>query len=137
MQADEFFGPGNDIKPARLQPEHETSIENWRDAIRRGQIAFLPRATNGNLYWYGFAPTMREQKELLTLLDAWVGPTFSDLPRSRGRLYPQDPFDTALAATDVPPLRFEVLPRGSGAVPRRGASSPARSLQAGVEASPL
>ena len=114
MQDDEFFGPGNDIKPARLQPEHETSIENWRDAIRRGQIAFLPRSTNGNLYWYGFAPTRREQKELLTLLDAWVGPTFSDLPRSRGRLYPQDPFDTALAATDVPPLRFEVLPRGSG-----------------------
>lgn len=113
MQDDEFFGPGNDIKPARLQPEHETSIENWRDAIRRGQIAFLPRSTNGNLYWYGFAPTKREQKELLTLLDAWVGPTFSDLPRSRGRLYPKDPFDTALAATDVPPLRFEVLPRGS------------------------
>lgn len=114
MQDDEFFGPGNDIKPARLQPEHETSIENWRDAIRRGQIAFLPRSAKGNLYWYGFAPTKREQKELLTLLDAWVGPTFSDLPRSRGRLYPQDPFDTALAANDVPPLRFEVLPRGSG-----------------------
>ena len=104
MVADEFFGPGNDIKPARLQPEHETSIENWREAIRRKQIAFLPRATQGKLYWYGFAPTMREQKELLTLLDAWVGPTFSDLPRSRGRLYPQDPFDTALAAPDVPPV---------------------------------
>jgi hypothetical protein len=114
MQDDEFFCSGNDIKPARLKPEHETSIENWRDAIRRGQIAFLPRSTMGNLYWYGFAPTKREQKELLTLLDAWVGPTFSDLPRSRGRLYPQDPFDTALASKDVPPLRFEVLPRGSG-----------------------
>lgn len=114
MQDDEFFGTGNEIKPARLQPEHETSIETWRDAIRRGQIAFLPRATNGNLYWYGFAPTQREKKELLTLLDAWVGPTFSDLPRSRGRLYPQDPFDTALATTDVPPLRFEVLPRDNG-----------------------
>ena len=114
MQDDEFFGPGNDIKPARLQPEQETSIENWRDAVRRGQIAFLPRLTKGNLYWYGFAPTKREQKELLTLLDAWVGPTFSDLPRSRGWLYPQDPFDTVLAAKAVPPLRFEVLPRGNG-----------------------
>lgn len=113
MQVEDFFGPGNDIKPARLQPEHETSIENWLDAIRRGQIAFLPRATGGKLYWYGFAPTMREQQELLTLLDAWVGPTFSDLPRSRGRLYPQDPFDIALDTKDVPPLRFEVLPRGS------------------------
>ncbi|GAA2100470.1 hypothetical protein GCM10009841_15180 [Microlunatus panaciterrae] len=115
MQAEEFFGSGNDITPARLPPEHETSIENWLDAIRRGQIAFLPRVTNRNLYWYGFAPTLRERKELLTLLDAWIGPTFSDLPRSRGRLYPQDPFDIVLASTDVPPLRFEVLPRGSAA----------------------
>ncbi|MFX0540043.1 protein DpdD [Ornithinimicrobium sp. Y1847] len=114
MKVEDFFGPGNDIKPARLQPEHETSIENWLDAIKRGQVAFLPRKTGGELYWYGFAPTMREQKELLALLDAWVGPTFSDLPRSRGRLDPQDPFDTALAGEDVPPLRFEVLPRGSG-----------------------
>jgi hypothetical protein len=114
MQDDEFFGTGNDIKPTRLQPEQEASIETWLDAIKREQIAFLPRVTNGNLYWYGFAPTQREKKELLTLLDAWVGPTFSDLPRSRGRLDPQDPFDTALTTTGVPPLRFEVLPRGNG-----------------------
>lgn len=113
--ADEFFGPGNDINLARLPPEQEMSIENWRDAINRKRIAFLPRVTARNLYWYAFAPTMREQKELLTLLDAWIGPTFSDLPKSRGRLYPMDPFDTALASTGVPPLRFEVLPRGNGA----------------------
>ncbi|SFJ63769.1 protein DpdD [Cellulomonas sp. KH9] len=115
MVAEEFFGEGNDINPAGLQPELEASIENWREAIKSQQIAFLPRARHGKLYWYGFAPTMREHKELLTLLDAWVGPAFSDLPRSRGRLYPQDPFDTALASAGVPPLRFEVLPRGSGA----------------------
>ena len=115
MVAELFFGEGNEIDPARLQPEQETSIENWREAIKRNQIAFLPRATQGRLYWYAFAPTRREQKELLTLLDAWVGPTFSDLPQSRGRLYPQDPFDTALASGGVPPLRFEVLPRGNGA----------------------
>ncbi|MFD6091256.1 protein DpdD [Oerskovia sp. NPDC060338] len=112
---EEFFGEGNDVDPARLQPEQEMSIESWLDAIKRKKIAFLPRVTAGKLYWYAFAPTMREQKELLTLIDAWVGPTFSDLPRSRGRLYPHDPFDTALAADGVPPLRFEVLPRGNGA----------------------
>ena len=115
MMPENFFGQGNDIDPTRLQPEQETSIENWREAIERKQIAFLPRATQGRLYWYAFAPTMRAQKELLNLLDAWIGPTFSDLPRSRGRLYPQDPFDTALALAGVPPLRFEVLPRGNGA----------------------
>lgn len=115
MVAEEFFGEGNEIDPARLQPEQEMSIENWREAIKRKQVAFLPRVTAGRLYWYAFAPTMREQKELLTLLDAWVGPTFSDLLRSRGRLDPQDPFDIALASAAVPPLRFEVLPRGNGA----------------------
>lgn len=112
MVTDEFFGPHNLINPAELPPDYEASIENWRDAIKRGQIGFLPRATPQGLYWYAFAPTMREQKELLSLLDAWVGPTFSDLPRSRGRLYPRDPFDAPLAAIPVPPLRFEVLPRG-------------------------
>ncbi|NYG07743.1 hypothetical protein BJ986_002230 [Phycicoccus badiiscoriae] len=115
MVAEEFFGEGNEIDPSRLHPEHETSIDNWLEAIKRKQVAFLPRVAAGRLYWYAFAPTMREQKELLTLLDAWVGPTFSDLPGRRGRLYPQDPFDAALASERVPPLRFEVLPRGSGA----------------------
>jgi hypothetical protein len=115
MVADEFFGGGNDIDPAHLPPEQEMSIEKWREAIGRKQIAFLPRLTGGRLYWYAFAPTMREQKELLTLLDAWIGPTFSDLHRNRGRLYTDDPFDAALASDSVPPLRYEVLPRGNGA----------------------
>ncbi|SKC66396.1 protein DpdD [Krasilnikoviella flava] len=110
---EEFFGPGNDIDPTNLPPEQETSIESWLDDIGRKRIAFLPRAAGGNLYWYAFAPTAREQRELLFLLDAWIGPTFSDLPRSRGRLYPRDRFDTALAQSEVPPLRFEVLPRKS------------------------
>ncbi|WP_313663425.1 protein DpdD [Cellulosimicrobium cellulans] len=110
---EEFFGPGNDIDPTNLPPEQEVSIESWLDDIGNKRIAFLPRATGGNLYWYAFAPTPREQKELLLLLDAWIGPTFSDLPRSRGRLYPRDPFDTVLAQGEVPPLRFEVLPRKS------------------------
>lgn len=114
MNTDDFFGADNLIKPAKVPPEHEASIENWLSAIRGRQIGFLPRATSQGLYWYAFAPTMREQKELLTLLDAWIGPTFSDLPRSRGRLYPWDPFDAPLAGEMVPPLRFEVLPRGSG-----------------------
>jgi hypothetical protein len=109
---DEFFEVGNLINLAELPPEQETSIENWRAAIKHGQIGFLPRTTSQGLYWYAFAPTMREQKELLVLLDAWIGPTFSDLPRSRGRLYPADPFDARLATMPVPPLRFEVLPRG-------------------------
>ena len=114
MASDDFFGSDNQITPSSLPPEHEASIENWLEAIERGRIGFLPRLTPRGLYWYGFARTTRERRELLDLLDAWVGPTFSDLPRSRGRLYPGDPFDAPLAASDVAPLRFEVLPRGNG-----------------------
>ncbi|TDW18961.1 hypothetical protein EV650_5564 [Kribbella kalugense] len=112
MVTDDFFEAGNLINPVELPPEHESSIEKWLDAIKHGQVGFLPRKTPQGLYWYAFAPTIREKKELLVLLDAWVGPTFSDLPRSRGRLYPADPFDALLLARQVPPLRFEVLPRG-------------------------
>ncbi|MBB1033604.1 hypothetical protein G6031_04270 [Dietzia sp. CQ4] len=114
MDDDVFFGTGNDIKPATLPAGYLASIDSWKDAIRNGQVGFLPRAIDGKLYWYGFASSPRQRKELLKLLDAWVGPTFSDLPRSRGRLHPGDPFDKMFEKDDVPPLRFEVLPRGNG-----------------------
>jgi hypothetical protein len=113
MMPEGFFGSGNDITLSSLPPEHEASIEAWSEAIEGGRVGFLPRLTSRGLFWYAFAPTTRERRELLDLLDAWVGPTFTDLPRSRGRLYPADPFDAPLATSEVVPLRFEVLPRGN------------------------
>ncbi|MDX3106015.1 protein DpdD [Nonomuraea angiospora] len=106
-----FFGAGNDITPTQVQVDEQIILENFMAAIRRRQIGFLPRSSGGRLWWYGFAPTPRQQRELLDLLDSWIGPTFSNLPRVRGALDPTDPFDAALAKLPVEPLRFEVLPR--------------------------
>jgi hypothetical protein len=106
-----FFADGNDIRPSEVAPELQTVIENWQAAIAQRRIGFLPRAHVGRLYWYGFAPTARDRRELLSLLDCWIGPTYSDLARGRGELDLQDPFDAALDGLPIPPLRFEVLPR--------------------------
>lgn len=109
----EFFGEGNQIKPSQVDPELEAILDNWLATIRTGGIGFLPRAINGRTYWYGFAPSARERRELLELLDAWVGPTYSDLAQSRGDLDAEDPFDIELSKLEAPPVRFEVLPRTS------------------------
>ena len=106
-----FFGDGNAIKPTEVPPELQTVIEIWQAAIAQGRIGFLPRSYAGRLYWYGFAPTARDRRELLDLLDSWVGPTYSDLARCRGDLDLKDSFDAALHGLPTPPLRFEVLPR--------------------------
>jgi hypothetical protein len=108
---DSFFGDGNAIKPTEVTPELQTVIEVWQAAIAQRRIGFLPRSHAGRLYWYGFAPTARDRRELLDLLDSWIGPTYSDLARCRGDLDLQDPFDAALHGLPTPPLRFEVLPR--------------------------
>ncbi|WP_147474341.1 protein DpdD [Streptomyces sp. ZS0098] len=107
----EFFGPGNDITPTRVEPNLQLILESFMSGIQQRQVGFLPRSSGGRLWWYGFAPTPRQRRETLAILDSWIGPTFSDLPRHRGALNPADPFDAALAQAPVKPLRFEVLPR--------------------------
>lgn len=107
----EFFGQGNEIKPANVDPPMQSLLDNWMATIRQGGVGFLPRGRNRQTYWYAFAPSARQRRELLGLLDAWIGPTYSDLGVRRGDLESSDPFDVALASSDVPPIRFEVLPR--------------------------
>ncbi|MDQ0679680.1 hypothetical protein QFZ30_003062 [Arthrobacter pascens] len=108
---DDFFEAGNEIKPAAVDPTMQALLDHWQAAIRRGAVGFLPRRAQQRTYWYAFAPSQRQRRELLGLLDAWVGPTYSDLEKNRGELEPSDPFDAALASREVMPLRFEVLPR--------------------------
>ncbi|MGY1780304.1 protein DpdD [Geodermatophilus sp. SYSU D01036] len=108
---DEFFGPGNDIKPANVDHTLQALLDSWRAGIRAGGVGFLPRGRQQRTYWYAFAPSARQRRELLALLDAWVGPTYSDLAQRRGALEPADAFDAALASAEVPPIRFEVLPQ--------------------------
>jgi hypothetical protein len=108
---DNFFGAGNEIKPVDVDPPMQALLDSWRATIREGGVGFLPRRTQQRTYWYAFAPSARQRRELLGLLDAWVGPTYSDLAMRRGELEWSDPFDAALAGLDVVPVRFEVLPR--------------------------
>lgn len=108
---DDFFGAGNEIKPADVAPQLQALLDSWQATIRGGGFGFLPRLAQQRTYWYAFAPSARQRRELLGLLDAWVGPTYSDLAMGRGELEISDPFDAALAGLDVAPLRFEVLPR--------------------------
>jgi hypothetical protein len=108
---DDFFGAGNEIKPAEVDPPMQALLDNWQATIRSGGVGFLPRRTAQRTYWYAFAPSARSRRELLDLLDAWIGPTYSDLAMSRGELNLSDPFDVALTDPEIRPLRFEVLPR--------------------------
>ena len=106
-----FFGSGNDIKPAAVDHTLQALLDNWQATITSGGIGFLPRSWQSRTFWYAFAPSARHRRELLSLLDAWVGPTYSDLAVRRGDLESTDLFDAALATSEVPPIRFEVLPR--------------------------
>lgn len=108
---DDFFEAGNDIKLADVDATMQALLDNWQAAIRGGGIGFLPRRTRQRTFWYAFAPSPRQRRELLGLLDAWIGPTYSDLERGRGELELSDPFDSALDSLEVAPLRFEVMPR--------------------------
>ncbi len=109
-----FFAEGNSISLADMPPDLRDVIDPWAERAERGDggLAFLPRGQEGRLWWYGFVPDPRSRRELLGFLDAWIGPTSSDLTRSRGRLDPSDPFDAAIAEErQGTVLRFEVLPR--------------------------
>lgn len=112
-----FFGSGNDIDVTVLPHDLRSSIEQWVRAADRGDTpTYLPRVRAGRLFWYGAAPDERVRREMLEHLDAWVGPTYSDLATQRGRLDLTDEFDLRLDRSARGRwLRFEVLPRtGSG-----------------------
>ncbi|MET9346275.1 protein DpdD [Streptomyces termitum] len=124
-----FFAEGNDIRPHKVPADFQAILEKHIHAIQRRGIGFLPRSSHGRLWWYGFAPTPRQRREVLELLDSWIGPTFSDLPHHRGALETTDPFDAALAAMPLEVLRFEVLPRtkpGSANSPTKSESANSR-----------
>ncbi|MFI8775098.1 protein DpdD [Gordonia sp. NPDC062954] len=111
----EFFGQGNRIKPTEVDPALHSLLDSWLETILLGGFGFLPRGVEHRTYWYAFAPSPTDRRELLELLDAWVGPTYSDLRHRRGELDRMDAFDIPLIETEVPPIRFEVLPHASPA----------------------
>ncbi|MFW0793297.1 protein DpdD [Gordonia sp. CPCC 205515] len=110
---EDFFGARNELARASLSTEEQAQLNNWIRALLTGtQTAFLPRSWQGRLFWYVFTPRDRRANEILELLGAWIGPTYSDVSRTRGRLDLTDPFDTRIdSASEFAVHRFEVLPR--------------------------
>ncbi|AXV05047.1 tgtA5 cluster protein 3 [Euzebya pacifica] len=111
---EQFFGDGNAISPASLPTEFRAALDPWvaRFESREGS-AFLPRAHDGTLRWYGLTPGGNARREMEGLLIQWLGASFTDMEANRGVLDPDDPFDAWLE-DELPGrvVRFEVLPRG-------------------------
>lgn len=113
----QFFGPGNDLQLDEVPRSLLLEIEPWIARFESGRgPAFLPRRVDDCLFWYGLAGNARARRELLELLDAWIGPGASDLSVKRGLLAADDPFDAWLTGHFGDRLlRFEVWPSTSGA----------------------
>ncbi|MFV1362557.1 protein DpdD [Mycolicibacterium elephantis] len=115
---EQFFGASNELDVDRLPEGFRVQLNEWIEDLRAGdRTAFLPRVHGSRLFWYIFAPGDRRANEILELLIAWVGPTYSDISQTRGRLDLTDAFDSRVASlSPLRVLRFEVLPRtGSSA----------------------
>jgi hypothetical protein len=92
---DRFFGDGNDVDlvqlPGRVRDDVMASCARLRDGL--STPAFLPRRCGEDAWWYGLARDERGRRELLELLAASLGPTFSDITAGHGELDADDPFD--------------------------------------------
>lgn len=110
---EDFFGVLNELAPDTLTDDDRAQLNKWIRALTTGtRTAFLPRSWQGRLFWYIFTPKDRRANEILELLGAWIGPTHSDIARTRGRLDLTDPFDSRIdTASELAVHRFEVLPR--------------------------
>lgn len=117
-----FFGPGNDLSVAELAVSNPALAE-WLDgriAVLRespDRPALLPRRRGDALSWYGIARTKRERRELLQVLQAFVGPTYATFRVDRP-LDPHDPIDVAAAGFAEQSFTIDVL-SGEQAAMRR------------------
>ena len=112
-----FFGTGNDLALSTVSDHSRAQLNEWiRLLDHPDRTSFLPREAEGRLFWYVFTPSDRRANEILDLLAAWIGPTYSDITINRGRLNLADAFDSKIAdLAGIPTLKFEVLPRSSHA----------------------
>ncbi|MGA5537823.1 protein DpdD [Mycolicibacterium nivoides] len=115
--AEAFFGDGNVLRPSMVAGHMRAQLDSWIRSLNDPHCtSFLPREVDTQLFWYVFTPNDRRANEILELLGAWVGPTYSDVTVNRGRLNHLDPFDSRIAAlSPLTVLRFEVLPRTGSA----------------------
>jgi hypothetical protein len=117
-----FFGPGNDLSVADLAVSNPALAE-WLDgriaALRESpdMPALLPRRRGDALAWYGIARTKRERRELVQVLQAFVGPTYATLRVDRP-LDEHDSIDVAAKAFAEESFTIDVL-SGEQAAMRR------------------
>lgn len=95
---DRFFGDGNGIADRRGHPQVVELEEIFERQRTKGRgIAALPRSDGGAQYFYLFAWTPDEGRELRDLARAWIGPALSDVHLSSLELDRSDPFDRDVA----------------------------------------
>lgn len=111
--ASAFFGPGNELALGAIPAQSLIQVNEWIRLLESpDRTSFLPREFEGRLFWYVFTPSDRRANEILDLLSAWIGPTYSDIATNRGRINLADPFDSKVShLAQMPMLKFEVLPR--------------------------
>lgn len=110
-----FFGEGNDLAQYFGNPHVEELVELVerfeRQSVARRGVAALPRSRGGEQWFYLFAWTPEEGRELRDLARAWVGPALSDVHLSSLELDATDPFDrTVRDAHPGTVLKLRYLP---------------------------
>lgn len=136
---DRFFADGNDLAQFRPRPEISELEAIYRSRATECQgLAALPRNSVGRRWFYLFAWSEREGRELVELVRAWIGPALSDVQIGPLELDPNDPFDAevrrahAAIAPEGRVVRVETLPRlrgGAGRDEQRDEERRTRLLQ--------
>lgn len=92
-----FFGEGNDLAQHLGNDHVRALVERFeRQSVARRGVAALPRGRGGEQWFYLFAWTPEEGRELRDLARAWVGPALSDVHLSSLELDAADAFDRSI-----------------------------------------
>jgi hypothetical protein len=108
-----FFGAGNDLSVENLVAANPVLAE-WLErriaALRALPLSptLLPRRRGDALTWYGLARSVRERRELVQVLQSFVGPTYATLRVDRP-LNPEDSIDVAVRAFAEQSFTIDVL----------------------------
>lgn len=108
-----FFGAGNDLSVEDLVASNPVLAE-WlkrRIAVLRSSplsATLLPRRRGDKLTWYALARSVRERRELVQILQSFVGPTYAALGVNR-LLNPDDPVEAAVRTFAAQSFTIDVL----------------------------
>ena len=117
-----FFGEGNDLSVEDLVASNPVLAE-WLDrrvsALRSSPLSptLLPRRRGSRVTWYGLARSVRERRELVQVLQSFVGPTYATFRVDRP-LNDEDPIDIAVHAFAEQSFTIDVLSGEQAAVRR-------------------